>query len=60
MRIGLCLSGGGTRGIFHIGVLQALEEYDIKPDIVAGSSAGALVGSFFVQAFLLKKCSMSH
>ena len=38
MRIGLCLSGGGTRGIFHIGVLQALEEYDIKPDIVAGSS----------------------
>ncbi|MBX7163638.1 MAG: patatin-like phospholipase family protein [Saprospiraceae bacterium] len=47
MRIGLCLSGGGTRGIFHIGVLQALEEYDIKPDIVAGSSAGALVGSFF-------------
>lgn len=47
MRIGLALSGGGTRGIFHIGVLAALEEIGIMPNIISGASAGALVGALY-------------
>lgn len=44
--IGVALSGGGARGIAHLGVLQALEENGIKPDIISGTSAGAIVGGF--------------
>jgi predicted acylesterase/phospholipase RssA len=45
--IGLTLSGGGMRGIAHIAVLKALEEYDLKPDIISGTSAGSIVGAFY-------------
>jgi len=45
MKIGLALSGGGARGIAHIGVMKAFEEAGIKPDIVSGTSAGAIIGS---------------
>lgn len=41
---GLVLSGGGTRGFAHLGVLQALNEAGIYPDVVSGASAGALAG----------------
>jgi NTE family protein len=47
MRIGLTLSGGGARGISHLGVLQALEEFDVKPTIISGASAGSIVGSLY-------------
>lgn len=47
MKIGLCLSGGGARGAFHIGVLKALEELSLKPVIVSGTSAGALIGALY-------------
>ncbi len=43
-RIALVLSGGGTRGFAHIGVLKALEAYEIRPTLIVGISAGALVG----------------
>ena len=43
-KIGLALSGGAARGIAHIGVLRALKEHQIKPDCIAGTSAGSLVG----------------
>ena len=43
-KIGLALSGGAARGIAHIGVLQALVENQIPIDLIAGTSAGALVG----------------
>ncbi|NOT38647.1 MAG: patatin-like phospholipase family protein [Saprospiraceae bacterium] len=46
-KIGLCLSGGGARGAFHIGVLQALDEFNIVPTLVSGTSAGALTGSLY-------------
>lgn len=46
-KIGLALSGGGARGYAHIGVLKALEEFNIKPDIIAGVSAGSIVGAFY-------------
>jgi NTE family protein len=45
--VGLVLGGGGLRGFAHIGVLQALEEAGIQPDIVVGTSAGALVGAAY-------------
>ncbi len=41
------MGGGAARGFFHIGVLEALEEGGIKPAIVAGTSAGAIVGAFY-------------
>ncbi len=44
-RVGLALSGGAARGIAHIGVLRALTENEIPIDCIAGTSAGALVGS---------------
>jgi NTE family protein len=43
----LVLSGGGAKGFAHIGVLKFLEENNLKPDLVAGTSAGAIVGSFY-------------
>lgn len=45
--IGLTLSGGGMRGIAHIAVLKALEEYNLKPHIISGTSAGSIVGAFY-------------
>jgi len=44
-KIGLALGGGSARGWSHVGVLRALEEMGIKADVVAGTSAGALVGA---------------
>jgi len=44
---GVVLSGGGARGIAHLGVLQALEEIGIRPDILSGVSAGALIGALY-------------
>ena len=46
-RIGLVLGGGAARGMAHIGVLQALEEYQLRPDIIVGASAGSLVGGLY-------------
>lgn len=46
-RIGLSLSGGGMRGFGHMGVIQALEEHGYRPDAIAGSSAGAIVGALY-------------
>ncbi|RYF21044.1 MAG: patatin [Comamonadaceae bacterium] len=46
-RLGLALGSGSARGWAHIGVLQALHEAGVKPDIVCGSSIGALVGAAY-------------
>jgi NTE family protein len=45
--VALVLGGGGLRGFAHIGVLRALEEAGVKPDIVVGTSAGAVVGAAY-------------
>ena len=45
--IGLALGAGASRGWAHIGVIRCLEEAGIVPDIVCGTSAGALVGGFY-------------
>jgi NTE family protein len=46
-RIGLALGGGAARGFAHIGVIQALEENGLVPDLVVGTSAGSLVAALF-------------
>jgi NTE family protein len=46
-KIGLALSGGGARGIAHIGVLKVLHDHRIPVDFIAGTSAGALIGSLY-------------
>jgi len=45
--VGLALSSGAAKGFAHIGVIQVLEENGIEPDVVAGSSMGAYVGSLW-------------
>lgn len=45
--IGLVLSGGGVRGMAHIGLIKALEEHEIEVSRIAGSSVGALVGALY-------------
>ena len=44
---GIVLSGGGARGLAHIGVLAALEEHGISPALISGSSMGSIVGAFY-------------
>lgn len=46
-RVGLALGGGAARGFAHVGVIQVLEEAGIRPDLVAGTSAGSLVAAIY-------------
>ena len=46
-KLGLALGGGALAGVAHIGVLEVLQENGIRPDVIAGTSAGAFVGAFF-------------
>jgi len=46
-KIGLVLSGGGAKGIAHIGAIRALEHKGIKPDYIVGTSMGALIGGMY-------------
>ncbi|MEW5757583.1 MAG: patatin-like phospholipase family protein [Pseudomonadota bacterium] len=48
-KIGIALGGGSARGWAHIGVLQELEAQGIRPEIICGTSIGALVGGFYVR-----------
>ncbi len=47
VKVGLVLSGGGAKGIAHVGVIKALEDADIPIDYVTGTSMGAIVGSLY-------------
>jgi NTE family protein len=53
-RIGLALGSGAARGWAHIGAIRALEERGVKPDLVCGTSIGALVGAFYAAGELDK------
>ncbi|MEL7529796.1 MAG: patatin-like phospholipase family protein [Bacteroidota bacterium] len=46
-KVGIVLSGGGMRGVAHLGVLKALERYKIEPQFISGTSAGAIVGALY-------------
>lgn len=47
MKTGLVLSGGGARGICHLGVIKALEEFGVTFNYIAGTSAGSITGSLY-------------
>ena len=50
-KVGLVLSGGGAKGMTHIGVIRALEENGIPIDYVAGTSMGAIVGALYAMGY---------
>ncbi len=50
-KVGLVLSGGGAKGITHIGIIRALEENNIPVDYIAGTSMGAIVGSLYAMGY---------
>ena len=51
MKLGLALTGGGIRGISHAGVLQALEDNNIKVDVIGGTSSGALIACLYALGY---------
>lgn len=54
-KLGLALSGGGARGFAHAGAIMAIEEAGLKPDIVAGVSAGSVVAVLYAAGVPAKK-----
>jgi len=49
--IGLSLSGGGTRGFMHLGVLKALDEKKLSPSMIVGTSSGSMAGAFYAAGY---------
>ena len=49
--MGLVLSGGGAKGLTHIGIIRALEENGIPIDYIAGTSMGSIVGSLYAMGY---------
>ncbi|MCF8233920.1 MAG: patatin-like phospholipase family protein [Bacteroidales bacterium] len=50
-RVALVLSGGGSKGVAHIGVIKALEENKIPVDYIAGTSMGAIIGAMYASGY---------
>ncbi|NDV68675.1 patatin-like phospholipase family protein [Dysgonomonas sp. 25] len=50
-KLGVALSGGGAKGFAHLGVMQALQDNGISPDIISGTSAGALAGVLIADGY---------
>src|SRR5699024_10927966 len=51
LKIGLVLSGGGAKGLAHIGALKVLEESGVHIDYIGGSSMGAIVGALYAAGY---------
>lgn len=50
-KLGLALSGGGAKGFAHLGVFRLFEECNLRPDIISGTSAGALAGALYADGY---------
>lgn len=50
-KVGLVLAGGGAKGLYHIGVIKALEENDIPIDYISGTSMGAIIGALYAAGY---------
>ncbi|MDR2622687.1 MAG: patatin-like phospholipase family protein [Dysgonamonadaceae bacterium] len=50
-KLGLALSGGGARGFAHPGAIKAIEDFGLKPEIISGTSAGALAGALYADGY---------
>ena len=55
MKIGIALSGGGVKGAAHIGVLKALQENNIKIDIIGGTSSGSIVATLYAIGYTINE-----
>lgn len=51
LKLGIALSGGGIRGIAHAGVLKALEDNDIKIDVIGGTSSGSIIAASYAMGY---------
>jgi NTE family protein len=51
LKVGLVLSGGGAKGLAHIGVLKTLDSLGVKIDYVAGTSTGAIIGGLYASGY---------
>ena len=63
LKIGLALGGGGARGACHIGVLKILKDNGIIPDVIAGTSAGSMIGAMYaseMNAHIVEQKYMKH
>jgi NTE family protein len=56
-KIALVLSGGGAKGLAHIGVLTVLEEVGIRPDIITGTSMGSIMGALYAAGYTAEELS---
>src|SRR3954454_15648529 len=57
----LVLSGGGAKGLAHIGVLRILDSLGIRPDLVVGSSMGAIIGAMYASGYTGREIdSLAH
>lgn len=54
-KIGIAFGGGGARGFAHLGVMEALLQKGIKPDVYSGVSAGSIVGAFMAAGYAPKE-----
>ena len=59
LKVGLVLSGGGARGITHIGILRGFEKYNIPIDLIVGTSIGSVVGGFYAAGLSVDKLETS-
>lgn len=55
LKIGLALSGGGAKGLAHIGVLEALNDLGIPIEYIAGTSSGSIVASLYASRIYSKR-----
>ena len=51
LRVGLVLSGGGAKGMAHIGALKVIEESGVRLDYIGGTSMGAIVGALYASGY---------
>ncbi len=65
-KLGLALSGGGAKGLAHIGVIKVMEEAGLRPDYITGVSMGSIIGGFYAMGYtpdsiagLFKKANMN-
>jgi NTE family protein len=58
-RLGLALGSGSARGLAYIGVIPALEKTGIRPDVVCGTSVGALVGAVYAASSMPSRSGCS-
>jgi NTE family protein len=55
VKVGLVLSGGGAKGLAHIGVLEVIEEAGVRIDYIAGTSMGAIIGALYASGYSAKE-----